>query len=419
MKHFFSIVAIIATASLFAQSNSTVFLYDLKTEGNSFSISNPINISKTEGYNSQPSFLNERYIVFSSERNGQTDIAQFDMRYNGKTWINFSEGSEYTPLKIPNKREISAVRLDKDGKQRLYSYQISGGASKELIPNSVVAYYTWADENTVVSAVIEDKDLNLFATTINDGKSRKYATKVGRSFHKIPNSDLVSFIAKGNENQWQIKSLNPKTGATKLIANTIEGVEDICWLNAKTLISAKDNSLYKLTLNRDNNWKKVTDLPNVKSISRLVVNPEATKIVIVTTAKSEASNEETENNTNSNDTNDNASATEPSEVEKIVQRNLDAYNAKDLEVFMADYTEDVKLYNYPNELRTDGKDAMRKGYADWFKRAKGLKAEIKKRIVIGNKVIDHEEVTANGQTFEAVAIYEVENGKITKVTFMR
>jgi len=62
---------------------------------------------------------------------------------------------------------------------------------------------------------------------------------------------------------------------------------------------------------------------------------------------------------------------------------------------------------------------MRKGYSDWFARVKDLRAYIKKRIVIGNKVIDEEQVTANGQIFNAVAIYEVENGKITKVTFIQ
>ena len=86
---------------------------------------------------------------------------------------------------------------------------------------------------------------------------------------------------------------------------------------------------------------------------------------------------------------------------------------------MKDYAEDIKLYAYPNTLRTEGKESMRKGYKDWFDRTPDLRAFIKKRIVIGNKVIDEEQVTANGQIFNAVAIYEVENGLITKVTFIQ
>jgi hypothetical protein len=105
--------------------------------------------------------------------------------------------------------------------------------------------------------------------------------------------------------------------------------------------------------------------------------------------------------------------------ETIVQRQLDAYNARDINGFMDTYSEDIGLYNFPAELRTQGQLEMRKGYGDYFESTPDLHAEIKNRIVIGNMVIDEENVTANGNTFRAVAIYEVENGKISKVTFVR
>jgi hypothetical protein len=105
--------------------------------------------------------------------------------------------------------------------------------------------------------------------------------------------------------------------------------------------------------------------------------------------------------------------------EIIVDKQLKAYNKRDLDAFMATYTKDVKLYNYPNKLQTEGQDAMRESYKSWFEHTKDLRAVIKKRIVIGNKVIDQEQVTANGKIFHAVAIYEVENSKIKKVTFIQ
>jgi hypothetical protein len=409
-----------------AQSNTEVFLYDIETNASKIELKNAKNLSNNEGYDNQPSFLNDRYIVFASTRNEQTDIAKYDMRYDSKSWLNFSEGGEYTPLKIPQKNEISAVRLDKDGKQRLYSYSMSNGSSTELVKDLVVAYYTWFDDNTIVSAVIEEEDLNLYVSNLENGTNRKYVTKVGRSFHRIPNSNLVSFISKENENQWQIKSLNPKTGATKVIANTMTGVEDICWLDDRTILSGKDNLLYKLTLRRDNNWKQVKDLSvdGITKITRLSTNSESNKLLIAGDITATSTQTETEENTTSNQTSDTEESTtestsEISPIETIVQRNLDAYNARDIDAFMADYADDVKTYAYPNTLRTDGKEAMRKGYDEWFNNVKDLRAFIKKRIVIGNKVIDEEQVTANGKIFEAVAIYEVENGKITKVTFIQ
>ena len=108
-----------------------------------------------------------------------------------------------------------------------------------------------------------------------------------------------------------------------------------------------------------------------------------------------------------------------SNPENIVQKQLEAYNERDIDAFMATYTDDVKLYNFPKNLTTDGILEMRKGYTEFFTSTPDLQCEIKNRIVIGNKVIDEEQVMANGNIFYAVAIYEVENGKIAKVTFLR
>ncbi|WP_052172576.1 nuclear transport factor 2 family protein [Psychroserpens jangbogonensis] len=428
MKSIISNLTIFCTIlTINAQSNTEVFLFDIEVNSSKIEVTNGKNISNNEGYDNQPSFLNDRYILFASTRNDQTDIAKYDTRYDSKSWLNFTEGGEYTPLKNPNKNEISAVRLDKDGKQRLYSYNASNGESTELISDLVVAYYTWYDEHTIVSAVIEEDNLNLFVSNLQNGTSRKYATSVGRSFHRIPNSNLVSFISKENENQWQIKSLNPLTGATKVIANTIDGVEDICWLDGKTLLSSKESTLFKLRLHRDNNWKKVSDLTsnNITQITRLAVNPESNKLLIAgdVGAKTETDTEETTDETKEETTETGGTKTEttidPKAIEAVVQKNLDAYNARDIDAFLEDYADDVKLYAYPNTLRTDGKEAMRKSYKVWFEHTPDLRAFVKKRIVIGNKVIDEEQVTANGKIFDAVAIYEVENGKITKVTFIQ
>lgn len=426
MKPYSLILFLFFFALSFSQSNTEIFLFDLETNSSKIELKNGKNLSNNEGYDNQPSFLNDRYILFASTRNTHTDIAKYDMRYDSKSWLNFTEGGEYTPLKIPNKNEASAVRLDKDGKQRLYAYNMSNGDSSELIQDLVVAYYTWFDEHTIVSAVIEGDDLNLYATNLQDGTNRKYATEVGRSFHRIPNSNLVSYISKENENQWQIKSLDPISGVTKVIANTMEGVEDICWLDSKTILSGKDNILYKLTLRKDNDWKQITNLDanGIVKITRLATNPEGTKLLIAGDVDKATTSSQTTEETNQTETTESEESTtesnsELASVEAIVQRNLEAYNARDIDAFMADYADTIKTYAYPNTLRTEGKDAMRKGYTEWFNNVKDLRAFIKKRIVIGNKVIDEEQVTANGQIFNAVAIYEVENGKIVKVTFIQ
>lgn len=112
---------------------------------------------------------------------------------------------------------------------------------------------------------------------------------------------------------------------------------------------------------------------------------------------------------------DDESAADP---ETIVNEQLVGYNARDIDRFLSTYTEDVQLFDFPEVARSQGHEEMRKGYAGFFESTLDLNCEIKNRIVIGNKVIDEEYITANGNNFSAVAIYEVKNGKISKVTFL-
>lgn len=408
----FSIIALLTVSFSFSQSNTDVFLFDLKASNSYIELFNQRNISANDGYDNQPSFLDNNTVIYAGTRNGQTDIVKYDINYGSKIFINHTEGGEYSPLKIPNKNEVSAVRLDPDGKQRLYTYNLRNGESNELVQDLVFAYYTWHDDNTIVGAVIEENNLNLYAVNLKEGWSRKYATNVGRSFHKIPNSNLVSFISKEND-VWQIKSLNPNSGATRLIANTMKDVEDICWLNNKTILSGKESVLFKLTLRKDINWKKVADLNSkgISKITRLATNPESSMLLIAGDINKSIKTEEK--------TEPNNPVTETSEAEAIVQKQLEAYNNRDIDAFVNTYAVNIKLYTFPNEVTTQGQAALKREYASFFENTPDLKAEIVNRIVLGNKVIDKEKVTINGNIFYAVAIYEVENGLISKVTFIQ
>ncbi len=103
----------------------------------------------------------------------------------------------------------------------------------------------------------------------------------------------------------------------------------------------------------------------------------------------------------------------------LVQRQLNAYNARNLEAFLEPYAEDVELYDYKTgKLMGKGKESMRKDYA-FFKQVPELHCEIKARIEQGNIIIDKESVTGfGGKAEEATAIYHIEGNKIKKVYFI-
>lgn len=106
-------------------------------------------------------------------------------------------------------------------------------------------------------------------------------------------------------------------------------------------------------------------------------------------------------------------------AEAPVQRQLDAYNARDLERFVAEYTENVKVYRPPaSEPVLSGKPALSAHYAANRFNLQSLHAELVGRLVLGNKVIDHERITGVGEEImEAAAVYEVVGELIQTVWF--
>lgn len=108
-------------------------------------------------------------------------------------------------------------------------------------------------------------------------------------------------------------------------------------------------------------------------------------------------------------------------AEQLAQEQLDAYNARDIEAFILPYAEDVKVFNFPDQLLYEGRDEMYGLYGRMFSRTPDLHCKLVNRMVMGNTVIDQEEVTIRKEEppMRAIAIYKIRDGKIAEVYFIR
>lgn len=108
-----------------------------------------------------------------------------------------------------------------------------------------------------------------------------------------------------------------------------------------------------------------------------------------------------------------------SPAEAAVQRQLDAYNAHDLERFVAEYTDDVRVFRPPEpEPVLAGKPAFAEHYAKNRFNLPELHARLVNRMVSGNIVVDQEAITGlPGGPLSAVAVYDVVDGRIKTVWF--
>ena len=104
------------------------------------------------------------------------------------------------------------------------------------------------------------------------------------------------------------------------------------------------------------------------------------------------------------------------------QRQLEAYNARDVEAFVAAYAPDVEVFELPGGARTlAGREELRTRYAALFRESPALHCRLLTRVAHGPFVVDHEEVLGvrGGSLVHAVAIYEVVGGLIRRVWFLR
>ena len=93
-------------------------------------------------------------------------------------------------------------------------------------------------------------------------------------------------------------------------------------------------------------------------------------------------------------------ATSPISPERIVQRQLDAYNDRDIDAFMRLWCDDAEIFEHPSKLVAKGSAEVRERHLLRFKEP-NLHGELLQRMVMGQTVVDHERVT---RTFRIRAI---------------
>ena len=101
-----------------------------------------------------------------------------------------------------------------------------------------------------------------------------------------------------------------------------------------------------------------------------------------------------------------------------VQRQLEAYNAKDADAFVACYAGDAVIADPSGTVLVQGAGALRSAYSELFTTYPDLHAEVVSRLQVGAWTVDHERVTRAGETHEALVVYFVADGLIRRVLML-
>ncbi len=240
-------------------------------------------VTDREGYDNQPRFLrggNE--LVYSSLRDGQTDIYRHDLRTDETTRIVATAESEYSPTPIPGTRSISLVRDYGDLKQQLWSVDLRSGKQTLLLPNvGPVGYHAWVDDASVILFVLGEPHTLQFVE-IGPGAGKVLADSPGRGLARIPGRKRMSYVDKTGD-EWWLTAIDPATGETERLIATPDGREDYAWAPDGSVWIGDDSRLLRWTPGDSSGWQPIADLDGegVYDITRVTFSDDGKRLALV------------------------------------------------------------------------------------------------------------------------------------------
>ena len=243
-----------------------------------------------DGYNNQPSFFsnNELWLTAQFPRDTtQTDLIALDLLLKTQTRVTATPNTaEYSPTRMPGGKRFSAIRVEEDGNQRLWSFPIdrSDNGRPEFPKIFNVGYHCWLSD-TLVALFIVGEDEQPHTLQVLGTKSQKpnrIGSNIGRCMIKRPDGKLL-FVQKATEQTWYLKTWDPKTNLQEIILKMPVGSEDFALLPDGTLLTGKGPKLYQFKPSRNADWKEIADLGKygVQKITRLAVSGDGKLAVVV------------------------------------------------------------------------------------------------------------------------------------------
>lgn len=262
-----------------------IYVTELTTEGGALKLGAPRRVTDWEGYDNQPSFTPDgRAILYTSIRaDAQADIYRYDLTAGSAARLTETPEAEYSPTVTPDGKFISVVRVEKDQTQRLWKFPLAGGGQPALMLEQFkpVGYHAWADARTVALFIL-GKPVTLQIVEVSTGVWGVIATNVGRSLHRVPGTQKVSYVHKLGDDNWQIRQYDVKTHAKETVTKTLPGVEDYAWTPDGRLIMAKGEKIYAWRAG-ETDWREVADFSgqSFKTITRIAVSPRGDRVAFV------------------------------------------------------------------------------------------------------------------------------------------
>lgn len=263
-----------------------IYLSEITLDGGRPALGPPRNLTDRDGYDNQPAFTPDgRALLFASSRGRQVDIYSYDLQSAEVSQLTDTPEREYSPAPVPGYGGFSAVRVEADGSQRLWQFESTGRDPVLLLEwEDDVEYYAWIDPD-VVALRLEGEPTELRFADVDVGwvEREPVMTHVGRSLHRVPGKNAISFIHTDPTGEWWITELDLLLREITRLVVALPASEDYAWLPTGSLLMASGPKVFHWDPQREGPWFEIADFSGLglHDITRLAVSPDGTRLALV------------------------------------------------------------------------------------------------------------------------------------------
>lgn len=264
-----------------APTGSDIFLIPVAHERGAMRFGAPQNITGRSGYDNQPSFTPDgTSILYTSIRDGQADIFRYEIASHSTRQVTRTAESEYSATVMPGGDAFSTVRVEADSSQRLWAFDLDGDNPYVLLEElRPVGYYAWIDTATVALFVLGSPP-NLHIVDLRSGRSEIVAHDIGRSLHKIPGRQAVSFVHRMESGSW-IAEVDVASHEIRHLVPPVRGNEFYVWMPSAHMLTGAGTKIFRWT--GAGEWQEVADFTDgtISGITRLALSPDGSWLAVV------------------------------------------------------------------------------------------------------------------------------------------
>ena len=241
------------------------------------------NITRREGYDSQPAFLPDGNILYTSIRGDQADIFRYEPKTGKHIQLTDTAESEYSPTPMADGKHFSTVRVEADQTQRLWRFPLKGGTPSLVLPEvRNVGYHLWLTPEKLALFIVGPPHwLHLADIT---GKSQKLLEHSGRCYALIPGEAAFSAVQKLANDIWIIRSISLDGKKKSDLIHTPGQAEDYCWSKKKLMLIGSEGKLLCWRYGDKDEWRTVADLSRfgIDNVNRIALSQDERYIALVT-----------------------------------------------------------------------------------------------------------------------------------------